>query len=317
MTDTDIKDYIEKRIASYYSGVIEDIQKLNLKNLLIRKNVYLLLVDGIDSVQELIEHLLTTKLHESKETKLGEALEDIARYVSGSSKSKKEGIDLEYDKNNIHYLIQNKSGPNWGNSSQLKQMEKDFVIAQDLLKDQYSNIISINGCCYGFDNSPDKGNYIKLCGQEYWEFLTGDKNFYRSSIFLDALKSGAVVYEKVFKQAYSELVAQFSKEFSSSFCKTDGTINWESFLELTSGSRSYQEIDREQKIIHEIEILFNDNRSKDFLKLDFIHTSVIGKLNIGIENHKKIIKCIDSSLNDSNKFEIKRGGKIYRIQQEV
>jgi len=40
------------------------------------------------------------------------------------------------------------------------------------------NIVAVNGCCYGRDNQPDKGDYLKLCGQRFWEFISGNSDFY-------------------------------------------------------------------------------------------------------------------------------------------
>ena len=44
------------------------------------------------------------------------------------------------------------------------------------------NVIAINGCCYGKDNNPDKGEYLKLCGQRFWDFVSGNDNLYTEII---------------------------------------------------------------------------------------------------------------------------------------
>ncbi|HPK53898.1 MAG TPA: PmeII family type II restriction endonuclease, partial [Smithellaceae bacterium] len=36
--------------------------------------------------------------------------------------------------------------------------------------------------CYGKDSNPDKGDYLKLCGQIFWEFISGDENLYTDII---------------------------------------------------------------------------------------------------------------------------------------
>lgn len=40
------------------------------------------------------------------------------------------------------------------------------------------NIVAINGCCYGQDKNPDKGDYFKYCGQRFWEFISGNEELY-------------------------------------------------------------------------------------------------------------------------------------------
>ncbi len=75
------------------------------------------------------------------------------------------GIDLEFDNDGNRYIVNIKSGPNWGNNSQIGKMISDFTKAKITLRTSNSglNIIAINGCCYGRDNKPDKKAYFKYC----------------------------------------------------------------------------------------------------------------------------------------------------------
>ena len=73
-----------------------------------------------------------------------------------------------------------KSGPNWGNSSQVKKMRDNFIKAKRILRTNNPDfqVIAINGCCYGRENNPDKGDYFKYCGQKFWEFISGNDDLY-------------------------------------------------------------------------------------------------------------------------------------------
>jgi hypothetical protein len=73
------------------------------------------------------------------------------------------GIDLEFDHQGVRYIVTIKSGPNWGNSSQIAKMRSDFKSAMRTLRTSHSGlqITAVNGCCYGKDNQPDKGDYFK------------------------------------------------------------------------------------------------------------------------------------------------------------
>ena len=95
-------------------------------------------------------------------------------------KSSAAGIDLEFAKDGARYLVAIKSGPNWGNSAQVQKMQADFANATRILRQGRpdAHVVAVNGCCYGQDVSPDKGNYIKLCGQEFWQLVSGDDEFY-------------------------------------------------------------------------------------------------------------------------------------------
>jgi type II restriction endonuclease EcoO109I-like protein len=40
------------------------------------------------------------------------------------------------------------------------------------------NVVAVSGCCYGHENQPDKGDYLKLCGQRFWGFISGNRELY-------------------------------------------------------------------------------------------------------------------------------------------
>ena len=56
-------------------------------------------------------------------------------------------------------------------------MLSDFKTAKKALRTSNSqiNVVAINGCCYGVDRNPDKGEYFKYCGQEFWYFISGEE----------------------------------------------------------------------------------------------------------------------------------------------
>ena len=117
--------------------------------------------------EEIVRGLVDAHISSNEETIFGDWLEGLAIFVNqkayGGWKSGIAGIDLEFDHGNIRYVVNIKSGPNWGNSSQISKMKSDFRTAQRTLRTSNSrlNIVCVNGCCYGQDNKPDKGDYVK------------------------------------------------------------------------------------------------------------------------------------------------------------
>src|SRR3989344_5564233 len=90
--------------------------------------------------------------------------------------SKLTGIDLEFEKDEALYVVEIKAGWNWGNSSQIRQLKINFKSAKKLLLEKTGKkIVAVNGCCFGRDNKPDKGDYLKLCGQRFWELISGNE----------------------------------------------------------------------------------------------------------------------------------------------
>lgn len=95
-------------------------------------------------------------------------------------KSSTQGTDLEFNKDNICYIVAIKSGPNWGNNSQIRKMQDDFRKAKQTIRTSNSQlyVVAVNGCCYGRTVNPDKGDYFKYCGQKFWEFISGNPDLY-------------------------------------------------------------------------------------------------------------------------------------------
>lgn len=154
----------------------------------------------------------------------------------GGWKSGITGIDLEFDKDNIRHIVTIKSGPNWGNSSQIKKMKSDCVTARRALRTSNSNlhIRAVNGCCYGKQKKSDRGDYFKYCGQDFWEFISGNKNLYVDII--EPLGHKAKERNEAFMESYSKMLNKFVREFTTDFCNDDGEINWTKLVKFNSGA---------------------------------------------------------------------------------
>jgi hypothetical protein len=233
----DLKQYVEKNIGDFHKSRLDNLHKLKLNEILSRKNPYLFKAKNILIASDLVKTLLDAYLSSQEETLFGTFLEGLAIYVSGviynGKKSSGVGIDLEFDKEGKHYIIAIKSGPNWGNSQQISRMKDNFIQAKRILRTNKSGVevIAINGCCYGKESKPDKGEYYKYCGQKFWEFISGDKNFYTSII--EPLGYKAKEKNQQFAEEYATIINLFSIEFSKEFC-SNGNIDWNRLVAFNS-----------------------------------------------------------------------------------
>lgn len=231
--------FAEEKIAVYHQKKLESLSALKLKTILKRKNPYLFKAKNLLTASDLVKTLLDAHLSSHEETIFGDFLEELAIYVNtrvfGGRKSSTEGIDLEFDNDGIRYIVSIKSGPNWGNSSQIKKMKDNFTRAQRILHTGNTklHIQPVNGCCYGQDNQPDKGAYWKLCGQRFWEFVGDDDSLYTRLI--DPIGHRAKDKNTDFNKQYAKVVNLFAAEFMQDFCD-DGEINWTRLVEFNSAA---------------------------------------------------------------------------------
>jgi hypothetical protein len=236
----DVSQYVEQNIGTFHQKRIQSLDTLKLTNVLKRKNPYLFKAKYVLTAEQIIRGIVDAHISSNEETIFGDWLEGLALFVNskvyGGWKSGITGIDLEFDKDNVRYIITIKSGPNWGNSQQIVEMKSSFNTAKKTLRTSNSrlNIVAVNGCCYGRDKRPDKGNYFKYCGQSFWEFISGNKNLFIEII--EPLGHKAKEKNDDFVKSYSQMINKFTREFANEFCNDSGEIEWEKLVQFNSGS---------------------------------------------------------------------------------
>jgi hypothetical protein len=237
----DVTQYVEAHISIFHEKRIKSLDNLKLDKILKRKNPYLFKAKHTTTSEQIVRGIVDAHISSNEETIFGDWLEGLAIFINGKEydgrKSGIPNIDLEFDKDNVRYIITIKSGPNWGNSSQIAKMISDFKIAKKTLRTSNSklNITAINGCCYGIDNNPDKGDYFKYCGQEFWSFISDNENLYIDII--EPLGNRARERNEDFQKSYYQMINKFTKQFSNAYCTDNGEIDWEKLVKFNSGIR--------------------------------------------------------------------------------
>ncbi|MCD4656722.1 MAG: cytosolic protein [Planctomycetes bacterium] len=236
-----VKQYVEENIATFHLNRIAKLKKVKLNDVLKRKNPYLFKAKNIRTSEELVKALLEAYLSSQEETIFGDFLEGLAIFINsevyGGWKSASKGIDLEFEKDRIRYIVSIKSGPNWGNRSQLDELKKNFKTAKITLRTSKSKIVvvAVNGCCYGRNVKFDKGDYFKYCGQHFWEFISGNPNLYIDII--EPLGTKAKERNDEFFDEYAVVINMFTRDFTDRFC-IDGKIDWEALVRFNSAKKS-------------------------------------------------------------------------------
>lgn len=236
----DISQFVEENIGTFHQKRIQSLDSLKLSQVLKRKNPYLYKAKYVLTAEQIIRGIVDAHISSSEEGIFGDWLEGLAIFINkkvyDGKKSGITGIDLEFDNNGVRYIITIKSGPNWGNSSQVAKMASDFKTAKKALRTSNSqlNIIAVNGCCYGRDNNSDKGDYFKYCGQVFWEFISGNKELYIEII--EPLGHKAKDKNDDFIKSYSQMINKFTKEFTNEYCDNIGNIDWKKLVEFNSSA---------------------------------------------------------------------------------
>lgn len=239
-----ILSYIETNIVRFHEARLDKLRIIRLNELIKRKNPYLFRAKQLNVANDLITELLNAYLSSQEETIFGNWLEGLAIEVCSFSysgrKSTTTGIDLEFEKDNTRFLVSIKSGPSWGNASQISRMAGYFAQAKRTFNTSGNKvkICFVNGCCYGKDNSPIKTEnnleYIKACGQAFWYLISGEVSLY--SEIIEPLGQEVIGNaNNDFIANKSRLINNLTLDFIRDYCFEDGRINWERLIQINSG----------------------------------------------------------------------------------
>lgn len=236
---SEVCEFVNENIVDFHKRRINSLEKLGL-NTLLRKNPYLFKAKNITTANELITGLLDAFLSSSEEKLFGDFLEELAIFIAGKTfnghKSSATGVDLEFFKKDIHYIVSIKSGTNWGNSSQQKKLAQDLVNAvRRIQQSQHSlNVRAILGICYGKTRTNSLHGYIKIVGQNFWYLISDNKELYKEII--EPVGYRAKEHNEVFFREKCRVVNRFSKQFLDKYCFDNGDINWNKLVEFNSGN---------------------------------------------------------------------------------
>lgn len=236
-SDKDLEELIEKCLLDFYNRRIEVVQKLKLDKFLKRKNPYLFRAIGTEKASELVEMILIAYPNSSDETIFGDAFfEPIAIEVSGGVVAPTEGVDLAIETNKKYVAISIKSGPNIFNSSQKTKQNDQFISLQKRLYKIHKQYDPILGHAYGTVNRKNtKQIYRDLSGEKFWEEMTGDPDFYLKLIRL--MKGIPQKHKPEYIKLWDATVNRFTKEFIEKYCLSDGSVDWEKLVKLSSKAK--------------------------------------------------------------------------------
>jgi hypothetical protein len=242
-----VGEFIQANIGpQFHEKKLVKISALTLNTIIKRKNPYLFRAKGSNSASDYIKSVLDASLSSGEESNFGDFIENVAIFVAGQvydgRKSGIRGIDLEIEDGRRKYLVSIKSGPNWGNSGQRQDLVKSFQTASKILRTSgggaETEIVCVEGCCYGIDDIPLKTTHQRLCGQRFWKFISGGHEaLYRELI--EPLGHEAEVRAKDLQFAYDAKLNALTASFVDQFCD-EGVINWDRLIRFNSGGKSEQ-----------------------------------------------------------------------------
>ena len=234
-----VRKYVNENIGVFHQGRIDSLNSLNMKRVL-RKNPYLFRAKNILTASQMVDGTMEAFLSSSEEERFGTFLEGLAVFVaeqtSGGHKSAVAGVDLEFANEGVHYIVSIKSGPNWGNAAQQNQLERELrdAVTRYQQRRRGANVQSVLGICYGKVRTSYLRGYLKLVGQNFWYFISEDKNLYTDIV--EPIGYRAKEHNDEYERRKAEVANRMTKDFVDEYCHPSGAIDWDKLVHAACGN---------------------------------------------------------------------------------
>ncbi len=234
-----LKTFVNENIDIFHASRLNKLQTTKLTTLLKNKNPYLFRAKNITTADALVKDLLEAVLYASEEKFMGDFLERLAIFTVqqlwNGQKSPATGIDLEFTKDDVRYLVSVKSGPHWSNSSSMAQQRANFHTATAVIKQQSprEHVEPVIGICYSKSRTSFNHGIMTVYGQLFWELLTDDPDFYTTIV--EPIGYRALEHNQAFYAEKERILALFAADFTEQYCD-DGAINWQRLVSFNSGN---------------------------------------------------------------------------------
>jgi len=238
-SEPEIIKTVAHALDDFYKSLVGKLDMLNIKAVMRRKNPYLFRAKAMNGASQIVEALLMAFVSSSEETIFGNVFfEPVATAAGQGQKALAEGVDIMIEREDTVYAIAVKSGTSVFNAASKKKQEQNFMAARKLAQQAKKRFTPIVGYGYGKKTTSTRGLpkfYMELAGQDFWAELTGDEDFYLKLIrYMEALPEK---YIEDFDAAYQKAANKLVREFTTEFCREDGSIDWEKLVEFNSGSK--------------------------------------------------------------------------------
>lgn len=236
-SEDDIIRAIAQSLEDFYDRLIKKVDELTIESVLKSKNPYLFRAKAIADAAELVDAILSATVSSSEETIFGNVFfEPLAVAASGGYKSIAKGIDVEVNTYEVIHGIAVKSGTKVFNADSKERQEQNFIAASKLAQQARKSFDPIVG--YGYGRLRKKGTgrtwfFRELAGKEFWEEITGDPEFYLKIVhYMGTMPER---YVEKFKIAYANAANRMVRDFSTKFCRENGSIDWDAVVRFNSG----------------------------------------------------------------------------------
>lgn len=238
---------LERKISDlldiFFRRRIDRLGELKLDERLASKNPYLFKAIGVADASEIVTALLDAHISSSDETIFGNVFfEPLAKWVAEESYqgdkgvtvqvSGAEGCDILLSDGSENQAIAIKSGPKVFNAQSRGKQIAEFKKIERILKKDRKLFHAIVGYCYGRKKQQEARDFTEMAGQQLWQHLTGQPDFYLQVIHL--MRQKPIEHRPLFVDEYQKAKNRFVLEFLTKYAFPDGSVDWDKLVTKVS-----------------------------------------------------------------------------------
>jgi hypothetical protein len=234
-----IQEYVNQKLSELHQLRIDSIKEIDFNSLL-KLDSYLFKARDKFVTWKVISTLLDEYLAISEEKFYEDFFKDLVVFivekVHGGCEASIDGLDLELNKDGVHYLVTIKLGPRWVSGSEQGKIEQKLKIAEEIIKHKKLgiNVQSVLGICFGKSKYSSQRGYLYLVGRDFWQLVSDDENLYADVI--GPIDGRLREKDDIYHQEKSKAENRFTRQFVDEFCNVDGSIDWPKLVEFNSGN---------------------------------------------------------------------------------
>jgi hypothetical protein len=237
-----VRQYVDEKIGDFHRHRVAVLQQLDLETVL-TKNFYLLKATNmIGNTGRMIENCLDTYMSQLEEQLFGEFLKGLAIFIANNTYNCRQsfvtGVDLEFLNGQTLFLLCIRPGANWEDSLQWVSLEQELQKAQILYEESFPslNVQPVLGICYGKTPATyaHKASYLIVTGQEFWHFISENKNLYTDLIELIGYRASE--HNSLFSDEQCRVINRLQREFTQTFQKANGEMDLVKLVEFHCGN---------------------------------------------------------------------------------
>jgi len=242
---------LEKQLGElldiFYAKRKGTLQNLQLIPTLKRKNPYLYRATGVATGSEIIKQVMAAFISSSDETIFGnEFFEPLAKWAAAESAKTREnttvtvgsaaGVDIAVEDAVCYIALAVKSGTKVFNTQSRSQQKTDFQVLRSRLSKIKKQFRSVVGYGYGRKGKRISAarNYEEVAGQDFWELVTGEADFYLR--IMKHMEEKPKEHAAEFKTELAKTENRLVREFLFHFSNDDGSIDWDKLTKFNSGT---------------------------------------------------------------------------------